>query len=191
MSRFISRSSDRCHKFFNMLKKDNGIQWNSECIEALRELKAYLSSPPLLAKAEPGERLLIYLAISKVAVIAVLFRENKGAFTQIREQEVITFKWKNIICHFGIPKEISCDNGPQLFGKKTTALFEKWHTKKILSTPYHPAGNGQAESSNKTILNILKKKLEDAKGLWPNCYQRYYGLTAPCRKQAQAKCHIH
>ncbi|XP_075074612.1 uncharacterized protein LOC142162189 [Nicotiana tabacum] len=33
--------------------------------------------------------------------------------------------------------------------------------------PYHLASNGQAESSNKTILNILKKKLEDAKGLWP------------------------
>ncbi|XP_070009622.1 uncharacterized protein [Nicotiana sylvestris] len=46
-------------------------------------------------------------------------------------------------------------------------FFEKWHIKRILSTPYHPAGNGQAESSNKVILNILKKKLEDAKGLWP------------------------
>ncbi|XP_075092584.1 uncharacterized protein LOC142172792 [Nicotiana tabacum] len=48
-----------------------------------------------------------------------------------------------------------------------TEFFEKWHIKRILSTPYHPAGNGQAESSNKVILNILKKKLEDAKGLWP------------------------
>ncbi|XP_070013453.1 uncharacterized protein [Nicotiana sylvestris] len=48
-----------------------------------------------------------------------------------------------------------------------TEFFEKWHIKRILSTPYHPAGNGQAESSNKTILNILKKKLEDAKRLWP------------------------
>nr|XP_009795505.1 PREDICTED: uncharacterized protein LOC104242179 [Nicotiana sylvestris] len=28
-------------------------------------------------------------------------------------------------------------------------------------------GNGQTESSNKMILNILKKELEDAKGLWP------------------------
>ncbi|XP_016514957.1 uncharacterized protein LOC107831688 [Nicotiana tabacum] len=46
-------------------------------------------------------------------------------------------------------------------------FFEKWRIKRILSTPYHPAGNGQAESSNKTILNILKKKLEDTKGLWP------------------------
>ncbi|XP_070026488.1 uncharacterized protein [Nicotiana sylvestris] len=38
---------------------------------------------------------------------------------------------------------------------------------RILSTPYHPAGNGKAESSNKVILNILKKKLKNAKGLWP------------------------
>ncbi|XP_075100028.1 uncharacterized protein LOC142176391 [Nicotiana tabacum] len=37
----------------------------------------------------------------------------------------------------------------------------------ILSTPYHPNANGQAESFNKVILNILKKKLKEAKGLWP------------------------
>ncbi|XP_070005925.1 uncharacterized protein [Nicotiana sylvestris] len=48
-----------------------------------------------------------------------------------------------------------------------TEFFEKWHIKQILSTPYHSTGNGQAESSNKTILNILKKKLEGAKRLWP------------------------
>ncbi|XP_075079736.1 uncharacterized protein LOC142164973 [Nicotiana tabacum] len=48
-----------------------------------------------------------------------------------------------------------------------TKFFDKWRIKRILSTSYHPAGNGQAESSNKTVLNILKKKLEDSKGLWP------------------------
>nr|XP_016494367.1 PREDICTED: uncharacterized protein K02A2.6-like [Nicotiana tabacum] len=89
-----------------------------------------------------------------------------GAYIQIREQEAITFIWKNIICCFCIPKEISCDNGPQFVGKKTTEFFKKWHIKRILSTPYHPAGNGQAESSHKVILSILKKKLEDAKWLW-------------------------
>ncbi|XP_070014420.1 uncharacterized protein [Nicotiana sylvestris] len=48
-----------------------------------------------------------------------------------------------------------------------TEFFEKWHIKQILSTPYHLVGNSQAKSSNKIILNILKKKLEDAKRLWP------------------------
>ncbi|XP_075103417.1 uncharacterized protein LOC142178003 [Nicotiana tabacum] len=33
--------------------------------------------------------------------------------------------------------------------------------------PYHLAGNVQEESSNKSILNIIKKKLENANGLWP------------------------
>ncbi|XP_019258643.1 PREDICTED: uncharacterized protein LOC109236867 [Nicotiana attenuata] len=82
LSRFISRSSDRSHKFFNVLRKDHGLQWNEDCVNALRKLKAYLSSPPLLVKADPGECLLVYLAVSEVAVSAVLVRENQDAKTR-------------------------------------------------------------------------------------------------------------
>ncbi|XP_075076031.1 uncharacterized protein LOC142162889 [Nicotiana tabacum] len=39
--------------------------------------------------------------------------------------------------------------------------------KRITSTPYHPEGNGQAESKNKVIVNNLKKRLEESKGNWP------------------------
>ena len=34
------------------------------------------------------------------------------------------------------------------------------------STPRNPQSNGQAESSNKTIMNSMKKRLEKAKGKW-------------------------
>lgn len=34
------------------------------------------------------------------------------------------------------------------------------------SSPYHPQGNGQAESSNKSLLNIIKKILEENKRSW-------------------------
>ena len=34
------------------------------------------------------------------------------------------------------------------------------------STPACPRGNGQAETSNKVIVNGLKKRLDDAKGRW-------------------------
>ncbi|XP_070004118.1 uncharacterized protein [Nicotiana sylvestris] len=40
--------------------------------------KTYLSNLPLLAKPKVGERLLIYLAVSEVAVSAVLVREDQG-----------------------------------------------------------------------------------------------------------------
>ncbi|XP_019236178.1 PREDICTED: uncharacterized protein LOC109216473 [Nicotiana attenuata] len=56
--------------------------------------------------------------------------------------------------------------GPWFIGKKTAEFFEKWHINSVFSTPYLPASNGQVVSSNKTILNIMKKKLENANGLW-------------------------
>ncbi|XP_009602961.1 uncharacterized protein [Nicotiana tomentosiformis] len=77
LGRFISKSSEKRFKFFSVLKKQNQFEWTNECQQALKNLKASLSNPPLLAKPKDGERLLIYLAVSEMAVSAVLVRENK------------------------------------------------------------------------------------------------------------------
>ncbi|XP_070046483.1 uncharacterized protein LOC142169590 [Nicotiana tabacum] len=37
-----------------------------------------------------------------------------------------------------------------------------------MSSPYHPSANEQVESTNKIIIQNLKKKLEDAKCKWPD-----------------------
>ncbi|CAL8990807.1 unnamed protein product [Prunus brigantina] len=47
-----------------------------------------------------------------------------------------------------------------------TAFFAKYKIKQHLSTPRYPQGNGQAEASNKVILDCLKKRVEGAKGKW-------------------------
>ncbi|XP_070005182.1 uncharacterized protein [Nicotiana sylvestris] len=78
LGRFISKSSEKCFKFFSAIKKQDHFEWNEECQQALRNLKMYLSNPPLLAKPKAGERLLIYLAILEVAVSTVLVREEQG-----------------------------------------------------------------------------------------------------------------
>ena len=44
LSRFISKASDNCHPFFQVLKK--AFQWDTNCKEAFSALKTYLSSPP-------------------------------------------------------------------------------------------------------------------------------------------------
>ena len=44
---------------------------------SVRELKAYLSSPPLLSPSQPGEELFLYLAVSPAAVSAALVREEE------------------------------------------------------------------------------------------------------------------
>ena len=44
LSRFVSRASDKCQPFFQVLKK--AFQWDTKCKEAFSALKTYLSSPP-------------------------------------------------------------------------------------------------------------------------------------------------
>ncbi|XP_070049636.1 uncharacterized protein [Nicotiana tomentosiformis] len=68
---------------------------------------------------------------------------------------------------FRIPKEIACDNGPQFIGAKVTKFLEDLKIKRITSSPYHPSTNDQAESTNKVNIQNLKKRLEAAKGKWP------------------------
>ena len=47
LSQFISRASDKCKPFFQVLKK--AFQWDTKCEEAFSALKTYLSSPtPIL-----------------------------------------------------------------------------------------------------------------------------------------------
>ena len=76
LNRFISRSSDKCHLFYNVLRKNKGFDWteNHEC--ALQALKEYMMSPPLLSKPHDHEILQLYLAVSPNAVSAVLVRED-------------------------------------------------------------------------------------------------------------------
>ncbi|XP_076941198.1 uncharacterized protein LOC143610675 [Bidens hawaiensis] len=88
------------------------------------------------------------------------------AFSQVREQEEISFiKW-NVLTRFGIPAEIICNNRSQFTSKKTTEFCVVWGVKMITSTPVHHQANGQAKSSNKIIVNNLMKKLEAKKGKW-------------------------
>ena len=77
LNRFVSRAIDRCLPFFRTLRKS--FKWTDKCQTAFDNLKAYLSSPPLLNPSKPGEELYLYLAISQAAVSAALVREEDGS----------------------------------------------------------------------------------------------------------------
>uniref|UniRef100_A0A2N9ETC4 Uncharacterized protein n=1 Tax=Fagus sylvatica TaxID=28930 RepID=A0A2N9ETC4_FAGSY len=86
---------------------------------------------------------------------------------QTSETEIrIKFVWKNIITRFGIPKTIISDNGTQFTSKPFTKYCSELGIKNVYSSPAYPQSNGQAEASNKTVLDGIKKRLEDAKGRW-------------------------
>ena len=75
LSRFVSRVSDKCQSFFQVLKK--AFQWDEKCEEAFTALKTYLSSPPILVSPVEGELLTLYLAVSDFSTSAVLVRDKE------------------------------------------------------------------------------------------------------------------
>ena len=81
LSRFVSRSSDKCQPFFQIMKK--AFQWDAHCEKAFTVLKTYLSyppppppPPPILVSPSEGELLTLYLAISNFLTSAALVREQ-------------------------------------------------------------------------------------------------------------------
>ena len=74
LSRFVSKASDRCQPFFQVLKK--AFQWDAHYKEALTAFKTYLSSPPILVSPSEGELLTLYLVVSNFSTCAALVREQ-------------------------------------------------------------------------------------------------------------------
>ena len=75
LSRFVSRASDKCQPFFQVLKK--AFQWDTKCEEAFSTLKTYLSSPPILVSPVEEELLTIYLAVLDFSTSVVLVRDKE------------------------------------------------------------------------------------------------------------------
>ena len=74
LNRFVSRATDKCLPFFHMLKKS--FEWTVDCQQAFENLKAYISSLPLLSPSKPREELFLYLAVSSAAISVSLVREE-------------------------------------------------------------------------------------------------------------------
>jgi hypothetical protein len=73
---------------------------------------------------------------------------------------VIEFLEDNILSRFGCPRKIVTDN-TQAFKSTTMIIFcQKYNIVLGHSTAYYPQGNGMAESSNKSLVNIIKKILD-------------------------------
>nr|XP_025682208.1 uncharacterized protein LOC112783462 [Arachis hypogaea] len=85
---------------------------------------------------------------------------------KITSAQMISFVWKNIICRFGIPRHILTDNGRQFTDHNFKTFLQNLKIKQHFSSVEHPQSNGQAEAANKVLLQALRKKLDDAKGLW-------------------------
>ncbi|VFQ74727.1 unnamed protein product [Cuscuta campestris] len=83
------------------------------------------------------------------------------ALANITTQQCKKFIWKNIITRFGAPINLITDNGPQFRNPSFTEYLEGFGIKHNRSSVAYPQGNGQVENANRTIVDGLKKQLEE------------------------------
>jgi hypothetical protein len=78
-------------------------------------------------------------------------------------REVIHFISEHIIHRFSIPQTLTTDQGSSFMSHQVRDFAESLKIKLLSSLPYYAQANGQAESSNKTLIKLIKKKIENPK----------------------------
>jgi transposase InsO family protein len=76
-------------------------------------------------------------------------------------REVIQFISEHIIHRFGIPQTLTTDQGSSFISHQIRDFAESLKIKLLSSSPYYAQANHQAESSNKILIKLIKKKIEE------------------------------
>jgi transposase InsO family protein len=81
-------------------------------------------------------------------------------------QEVISFMQEHIIYRFGVPQSLTTNQGPSFMSHQFRGFVESMKIKLMNSSPYYAQANGQVEASNKLLIKIIKKRIEDNPRRW-------------------------
>jgi ribonuclease HI len=87
--------------------------------------------------------------------------------TTITSATIKKFFWQQIICRFGVPKELTDDNGKQFDCQDFKEYCHTIGTKLHFASVYHPQSIGAVERASGQIFSAIKKCLfEQKKGKW-------------------------
>ncbi len=81
-------------------------------------------------------------------------------------QTVITFLTREVIPRFGIPSQISSDNGSAFIQRTVKTVIQQLRIKQRLGCFYHPQSQGLVEWANGTLKAKLNKICADTKLNW-------------------------
>ena len=76
------------------------------------------------------------------------------------------FLYRQIWCRFGCPIELISDQGGHFLNAVVEGITHHYTVVHKKSTPYYPQANGLAESTNKTLQNILRKIVNENRTDW-------------------------
>ncbi|XP_012830039.1 PREDICTED: uncharacterized protein LOC105951196 [Erythranthe guttata] len=125
-----------------------------------------LTVPYLLPNGELTWSVLFHQQLEDATVDYFTKWVEAEPLARIREEDIIQFLWKNIVCRFRIPRSIISDNGTQFCGDKVQNWSLGLSIKQFFTSVVNSQANGQNEVTNRTILQYLKSRLGSAMGKW-------------------------
>jgi hypothetical protein len=84
----------------------------------------------------------------------------------VTHREVISFVQEHIIYQFRVPQSLTTNQGPSFMSHQFMEFMETMKIKLMNSSPYYAQANGHAEASNKVLIKIIKKRIEDNPRKW-------------------------
>jgi hypothetical protein len=81
-------------------------------------------------------------------------------------KEVIEFITEHIIHRFGIPQTHTMDQGTSFMSGQVRKFVDFYKIMLLNSSSYYAQANGRVESSNKTLIKIIKEKIEENPRRW-------------------------
>ncbi|GKB64607.1 reverse transcriptase domain-containing protein, partial [Tanacetum coccineum] len=80
--------------------------------------------------------------------------------------QIKKFVWDNIVCRFGLPREIISDNGKQFQDNSFKDWCEKLCIRQHFASVKHPQTNGLVERENRSLGEGIKARLDERRKNW-------------------------
>jgi transposase InsO family protein len=81
-------------------------------------------------------------------------------------KEVIHFELEHIVHQFYLPQILTMDQGAAFMSHQFKEFAVSLKIKLLNSSPYYAQANGQAEASNKSLIKLIKRKIEAQPRRW-------------------------
>ena len=79
----------------------------------------------------------------------------------VTARDVVNFVKEHIVYRFGIPQTITTDQGTVFIAEEFKKFAKEMGISLIQSSPYYAQANGQAEASNKSLIKLIKRKIDE------------------------------
>jgi transposase InsO family protein len=84
----------------------------------------------------------------------------------VTSKDVINFIKEHVIHRFGISQTITIDGGSVFISEEFRKFTADVGIKLIRSSPYYAQANGQAETSNQSLIKLIKRKIDEHPRRW-------------------------